>query len=189
MRYSARGRVTTTTTTMSPSCRTRTPSSTPPSAAAPPAVTSSMTSRLLLLLLLKLLPTRSSYQRNKSSARWSRGSTYVHALRTHAAVQTIYIYIYIYIYTGWARKVRPQTLDHNSVRSGPFFVTGKFLRKFVVKLIVKLPSHLAYIRPRETLVSAKQTVTDKLQGIVWPTLYTGDDKMRASYSVLLRYGG
>ena len=44
----------------------------------------------------------------------------------------------------------------------------KFLDKFVVKRILKLPPHLAYAAtlPHETLMSAKQAVNDKLQGSV-----------------------
>ena len=44
--------------------------------------------------------------------------------------------------------------------------TGRFLGKFVVKWILKLPQHLAYVAtlPCETSMSAKQAITDKLQG-------------------------
>jgi len=46
------------------------------------------------------------------------------------------------------------------------FFTGKFLAKFVVKWILKIPPHLAFVAtlPCETLMSAKQAVDDKLQG-------------------------
>ena len=46
--------------------------------------------------------------------------------------------------------------------------TGKFLGEFVVKGILKLPLHLAYVAtlPCETLMSAKQGINDKLQGSV-----------------------
>jgi len=48
------------------------------------------------------------------------------------------------------------------------FFTGRFLGKFVVNWILKIPSHLAYIAtlPCETLMSAKQAINDKLQGSV-----------------------
>jgi len=48
------------------------------------------------------------------------------------------------------------------------FFTGRFLGEFVVKWILKLPPHLAYVGtlPCETLMSAKQAVNDKLQGSV-----------------------
>jgi len=45
-------------------------------------------------------------------------------------------------------------------------ITGRFVGKFVVKWIFKIPSHLAYVAtlPCETLMSAKQAINDKLQG-------------------------
>ena len=44
--------------------------------------------------------------------------------------------------------------------------TGRFLGKFAVKWILKIPSHLAYVAtlPCETLMSAKQATNDELQG-------------------------
>jgi len=44
----------------------------------------------------------------------------------------------------------------------------KSLGKFVVKRILKIPTHLAYVAtlPCETLMSAKQAINDKLQGSV-----------------------
>jgi len=43
--------------------------------------------------------------------------------------------------------------------------TGRFLGKFAVKWILKIPPHLAYVvtLPCETLLSAKQAINDKLQ--------------------------
>jgi len=45
------------------------------------------------------------------------------------------------------------------------FFTGRFLGKFAVKWMLKIPPHLAYVAtlPCETLMSAKQTINDKLQ--------------------------
>jgi len=45
------------------------------------------------------------------------------------------------------------------------FFTGRFLDKFAVRWISKIPSHFAYVAtlPCETLMSAKQTINDKLQ--------------------------
>jgi len=45
------------------------------------------------------------------------------------------------------------------------FFTGRFLGKFAVKWISKIPPHLACVAtlPRETLMSAKQAINDKLQ--------------------------
>jgi len=53
--------------------------------------------------------------------------------------------------------------------------TGRFLRKFVVKWILKIPPHLAYVAtlPCETLMSAKQAINDKLQGSVATYLRCG----------------
>ena len=44
--------------------------------------------------------------------------------------------------------------------------TGRFIGKFAVKLILKIPAHLVYVAtlPCETLMSAKQAVNDELQG-------------------------
>ena len=48
-----------------------------------------------------------------------------------------------------------------------FFFTGRFLGKFAVKQILKIPPQLAYVAtlPCETLVSA-QAINDILQGSV-----------------------
>jgi len=64
--------------------------------------------------------------------------------------------------------VGPQTHDHNSVKRLNFFFTGRFLGKFVVKRIFKIPPHLAYVATIrcETLMSAKQANNDKLGGSV-----------------------
>jgi len=54
------------------------------------------------------------------------------------------------------KKVGPQTHDHNSVISKPIKIvfTGRFLGKFAVKWILKVPPLLAYVAtlPCETLV-------------------------------------
>jgi len=46
--------------------------------------------------------------------------------------------------------------------------TGRFFGKLVVKWILKIPLHLAYVATLlcETLMSAKQAINDKLQGNV-----------------------
>ena len=66
----------------------------------------------------------------------------------------------------------PQT--HNSVKSEPIF-TGRFIGKFVVKWILKIPPHLACVAtlPCETLLSAKQAINVKLQGSVATYLRCG----------------
>jgi len=55
------------------------------------------------------------------------------------------------------------------------FLTGKFLGKFAVKCLLKIPPHLAYVAtlPCETLMSAKQAINDKLQGSVATCLRCG----------------
>jgi len=47
-------------------------------------------------------------------------------------------------------------------------ITGRFIDKFVVKWIIKIPPHLANVAtlPCEALMSAKQATNDKLQGSV-----------------------
>jgi len=54
-------------------------------------------------------------------------------------------------------------------------ITGRFLGKFVVKRIIKIPSHLAYVATPlcETLTLAKQSINDKLQGSVSTHLRCG----------------
>jgi len=53
--------------------------------------------------------------------------------------------------------------------------TGRFLGKFAVKWISKIPMHLAYVAtlPCETLMSAKQAINDKLEGSVATYLRCG----------------
>ena len=53
-------------------------------------------------------------------------------------------------------------------------LTGRFLSKFAVKWILKIPSHLAHVAtlPCETLMS-KQAISDKLQGSVAAYLRCG----------------
>jgi len=47
-------------------------------------------------------------------------------------------------------------------------LTRRLLGKFAVKWILKIPPRLAYVAtlPCETLMSAEQAITDKLQGSV-----------------------
>ena len=63
--------------------------------------------------------------------------------------------------------------NHNQLKK---FFTGRFLGKFVVKCILKVPSHLAYVAtlPCETLMSAKPAINDKLQGSVATYLRCGE---------------
>jgi len=53
--------------------------------------------------------------------------------------------------------------------------TGRFVGKFAVKWVLKIPSHLPYVAtlPCETLMSAKQELNDKLQSIVVAYLRCG----------------
>jgi len=52
---------------------------------------------------------------------------------------------------------------------------GRFRRKFAVKCILNITPHLAYVATLlcETLMSAKQTINDKLQGSVAAYLRSG----------------
>ena len=56
------------------------------------------------------------------------------------------------------------TITKSNLNRFKKIVTGKFLGKFVVKWILKLPLSLAYVAtlPCETLMSAKQAINDKL---------------------------
>ena len=55
------------------------------------------------------------------------------------------------------------------------FFTGRFLGKSVVKWILKIPLHHAYVAtlPRETIMSPKHAINDKLQGSVATYLRCG----------------
>jgi len=67
------------------------------------------------------------------------------------------------------QKTGPQTRDHNFVTLTDFLkITGRFLGKFAVKWILKIPPHLAYVAtlPCETVMSAKQAINEKLQGSI-----------------------
>ena len=54
-------------------------------------------------------------------------------------------------------------------------ISGRFLSKFAVKWVLKIPLHLAYVAtlPCETVMSAKQAINDKLQGSVATYLRCG----------------
>ena len=80
------------------------------------------------------------------------------------------------LYTGWAKKGGPQARDDNVWTELIKFFTERFLGKFVVKWILKITPHLAYVAtlPSETLTWAKQAINEKLQG---------------SVTTYLRYGG
>jgi len=60
----------------------------------------------------------------------------------------------------------PKFLSHMNQLKKIF--TGRLIGKFVVKWILKIPTHLVYVAtlPCETLVSAKQVINYKLQGSV-----------------------
>ena len=80
-------------------------------------------------------------------------------------------------WTRCAKKARQQTRDRNSVKSLTIAkkFSGRFLSKFALKWIWKIPPHLAYVAilPFETKVSAKQAINDKLQGSVATYLTCG----------------
>ena len=70
---------------------------------------------------------------------------------------------------------RPMTTILSNINHFTYFFTRSFLCKFVVKQILKIPPHLAYVatQPCEILVSAKQAINDKLQGSVATHLRCG----------------
>jgi len=84
------------------------------------------------------------------------------------------------LHTGWSKKTGPQTHRHNSVtninRFQIYFFILRFLSKFAVKWISKIPPHFACVAtlPCETLMSAKQAINDKLQGSVATYLRCGE---------------
>ena len=75
------------------------------------------------------------------------------------------------------QKTGPQTHDNKLSILNRFstFFSGRFLRKFAVKWVSKIPLHIAYVAtlPCETLMSAKQAINDKLQGSVATYLRCG----------------
>jgi len=72
------------------------------------------------------------------------------------------------------QQQQPQQQQHRFQGWCAFF-TGRFLGKFVVKWILKIPAHLAFVAtlPCETLMSAEQAINDKLQGTVATYLRCG----------------
>ena len=68
--------------------------------------------------------------------------------------------------------MRPHTHGHNSAKSRAIFkkknFTGRYLGKFAIKWLQKIPPHLAYVAtlPCETLMSAKQAIINELHGSV-----------------------
>jgi len=76
----------------------------------------------------------------------------------------------VQVYIGWAEKLGHKlvTIILSNLDRFTKFFTGRFLRKFAVKCILKISPHLAYVAtlPRETLMSARQAINDKLQGNV-----------------------
>jgi len=85
-------------------------------------------------------------------------------------------------YTGWAKKRghRLMTILLSNLNQFKKFFTERFLSKFAFKRILKIPPRRAYVAalPRETLMSAKQAINDKLQGSVVGFLIT---KLRKVY--------
>jgi len=68
--------------------------------------------------------------------------------------------------TGWAKKrgQRFTTIILSNLNRSKK-ITRRFLSKFAVKWIFKMPPHLAYVAtlPCETSMLAKQAINDKLQ--------------------------
>ena len=77
--------------------------------------------------------------------------------------------------TGWAKKRGHRLIAITLSIDCKIFLIGRFLVKFAVERILKIPPHLAYVAtlPCETLMSAKQALNDKLQGSVAAYLRCG----------------
>ena len=70
--------------------------------------------------------------------------------------------------TGWAKKCGHRLTTSIPSNLNRFKKTHwRFLSKFEAKWIFKIPPHLAYVAtlPRETVMSAKKAINDRLQGI------------------------
>jgi len=67
------------------------------------------------------------------------------------------------------------TILSNLNRYKKNYFTERFLHKYAVKWISKIPLHHAYVArlPCQTLMSAKQAINDKLQGSVATYLRCG----------------
>jgi len=93
------------------------------------------------------------------------------------SVQSFCIAQHRYRSTEWAKKRghRLATIILSILNDLGIFFTVRFLGKFAVKRISKIPPHLAYVAtlPCETLMSAKEAINDKLQGSVATYLRCG----------------
>jgi len=96
--------------------------------------------------------------------------------------------LFLRMSTGWAKKAEPQTHDHNSVKSYRWKkITVRFFGKFVVKWILKIPPHLAYVATllRETLMSAKQAISNKFHSFATYLRCGGDVNNQIMKGLLL----
>jgi len=84
---------------------------------------------------------------------------------------------WLLISTGWAKKWghRLMTIILSHLNRFQKNVIERFLGKFIVKWILQIPPHLAYVAALycETLMSAKQAINDNLQGSVATYLRCG----------------
>jgi len=89
-----------------------------------------------------------------------------------------------FTFTGWAKKAGCglTTIILSNVNRFKKIVTGRFLGKFAVKWVLKIPPHLACVAalPCETLTSVKQAIMDKLQilrllAVWWPGVQSARD--------------
>jgi len=88
----------------------------------------------------------------------------------------VYVALHSIIYrVGQIVGHRLMTIILPNLNRFKFFFTGRFLGKFVVKWILKVPPHLAHVAtlPCETLLSAKQAINDNLRGSVATYLRCG----------------
>ena len=91
--------------------------------------------------------------------------------------------------TWWAKKLGDglMAILLSNLNQVYIFFTGRFLGKFAVKWILKVPPHLACVAtlPCETLMSAKQAIKDKWQGSVATYLRCGGVNNQIKNGLLL----
>ena len=80
-----------------------------------------------------------------------------------------------YLQDGPKNEATNSTIILSNLNRFTKFFTGRFLGKFAVKCVFKIPLHLAYVAtlPCVKLMSAKQAINNKLQGSVAAYLRCG----------------
>ena len=106
----------------------------------------------------------------------SQTATCRHIMDTCCRMPRVYVALHSIIYrVGQIVGHRLMTIILPNLNRFKFFFTGRFLGKFVVKWILKVPPHFAHVAtlPCETLLSAKQAINDNLRGSVATYLRCG----------------